>query len=106
MLLAVDVGNTNIVLGLYAGQGDTAKLVGDWRMRTDARITADELALIVRGLLGAHADAVTGIGALSTVPAVLRELRVLLARYYPGLPKVVIEPGVRTGVPLLVDNPK
>jgi type III pantothenate kinase len=40
------------------------------------------------------------------VPAVLRELRVLLARYYPGLPKVVIEPGVRTGVPLLVDNPK
>jgi type III pantothenate kinase len=106
MLLAVDVGNTNIVLGLYAGQGDTAKLVGDWRMRTDARITADELALIVRGLLGAHADAVTGIGALSTVPAVLRELRVLLARYYPGLPKVVIEPGLRTGVPLLVDNPK
>ena len=102
MLLAVDVGNTNIVLGLYAGQGDTAKLVGDWRMRTDARITADELALIVRGLLGAHADAVTGISALSTVPAVLRELRVLLARYYAGLPKVVIDPGV----PLLVDNPK
>ena len=102
MLLTVDVGNTNIVLGLYAGQ----ELVGDWRMRTDARITADELALTVRGLLRPHADAVTGISALSTVPAVLRELRVMLSRYYANLPKIVVEPGVRTGVPLLVDNPK
>lgn len=48
MLLTVDVGNTNIVLGLYSGRGDDAKLVGDWRMRTDARMTADELALTMR----------------------------------------------------------
>ncbi|MEW2507661.1 MULTISPECIES: type III pantothenate kinase [unclassified Amycolatopsis] len=102
MLLTVDVGNTNIVLGLYEGQ----RLVGDWRMRTDARMTADELALTMRGLLGPHADAITGISALSTVPAVLRELRVMLSRYYARLPKIVVEPGVRTGVPLLVDNPK
>ena len=102
MLLTVDVGNTNIVLGLYSG----SELVGDWRMRTDARITADELALTVRGLLGPHADAVTGVSALSTVPAVLRELRVMLARYYDRIPKIVVEPGVRTGVALLVDNPK
>jgi type III pantothenate kinase len=102
LLLTVDVGNTNIVLGLYSG----TELVGDWRMRTDARMTADELALTVRGLLGPHADAVTGISALSTVPAVLRELRVMLARYYDRVPKIVVEPGVRTGVALLVDNPK
>ncbi len=102
MLLTVDVGNTNIVLGLWSGHD----LVGDWRMRTDARITADELALTVRGLLGPHADAVTGISALSTVPAVLRELRVMLGRYYARIPKIVVEPGVRTGVALLVDNPK
>ncbi|MET8994446.1 type III pantothenate kinase [Amycolatopsis sp. Hca4] len=102
MLLTVDVGNTNIVLGLWSGR----ELVGDWRMRTDARMTADELALTVRGLLGPHADAVTGISALSTVPAVLRELRVMLGRYYAGVPKIVVEPGVRTGVALLVDNPK
>ncbi|MDS0133662.1 MULTISPECIES: type III pantothenate kinase [unclassified Amycolatopsis] len=102
MLLTVDVGNTNIVLGLWSG----TDLVGDWRMRTDARITADELALTVRGLLGPHADAVTGISALSTVPAVLRELRVMLGRYYARIPKIVVEPGVRTGVALLVDNPK
>ncbi|MET8846443.1 type III pantothenate kinase [Amycolatopsis sp. NPDC004625] len=102
MLLTVDVGNTNIVLGLWSGD----VLAGDWRMRTDARITADELALTVRGLLGPHADAVTGISALSTVPAVLRELRVMLARYYADVPKIVVEPGVRTGVALLVDNPR
>jgi type III pantothenate kinase len=102
LLLTVDVGNTNIVLGLWSGH----ELVGDWRMRTDARITADELALTVRGLLGPQADAVSGISALSTVPAVLRELRVMLGRYYDRVPKIVVEPGVRTGVALLVDNPK
>lgn len=106
MLLTVDVGNTNIVLGLYSGRGDSAELVRDWRMRTDARMTADELSLTMRGLLGRYADKVTGISALSTVPAVLRELRTMLSRYYPNVPKVVVEPGVRTGVPLLVDNPK
>ncbi|MDQ0378758.1 type III pantothenate kinase [Amycolatopsis thermophila] len=106
MLLAIDVGNTNIVLGLYEGRGDGARLVGDWRMRTDAQMTADELALTMRGLLGEHADAITGISALSTVPAVLREMRVMLGRYYSRVPKVVVEPGVRTGVPLLVDNPR
>ncbi|WP_026360668.1 type III pantothenate kinase [Amycolatopsis nigrescens] len=106
MLLTIDVGNTNIVLGLYSGRGEDAELVRDWRMRTDAQMTADELALTMRGLLGEHADAVTGISALSTVPAVLRELRVMLGRYYSGVPKIVVEPGVRTGVPLLVDNPK
>ncbi|RZS41208.1 type III pantothenate kinase [Herbihabitans rhizosphaerae] len=102
MLLTIDIGNTNIALGLFSG----ADLVRDWRMRTDARITADELALTMRGLLGEHADQITGIGALSTVPAVMRELRVMLGRYYSTVPRVIVEPGVRTGVPLLVDNPK
>jgi type III pantothenate kinase len=106
VLLTIDVGNTNIVLGLYRGRGEQAQLVRDWRMRTDARMTADELALTMRGLLGKHADSVTGISALSTVPAVLRELRVMLSRYYADVPTLVVEPGVRTGVPLLVDNPK
>lgn len=106
MLLAIDVGNTNTVLGLYDGAGDSATLVRDWRMRTDARMTADELALVIRGLLGRYSGEVTGVSALSTVPAVLRELRVMLGRYWPDLPRVVVEQGVRTGVPLLVDNPK
>ncbi|PTR29083.1 type III pantothenate kinase [Rhodococcus sp. OK519] len=106
MLLTVDVRNTNIVLGLFTGSGAHSKLVQDWRMRTDARMTADELALTFRGLLGANAEQVTGVSALSTVPSVLREIRVMLARYWDHVPHVVVEPGVRTGVPLLVDNPK
>ncbi|GAA3994503.1 type III pantothenate kinase [Allokutzneria multivorans] len=106
MLLAVDVGNTNIVLGLYAGDGADTTLLRDWRMRTDARMTADELALTTRGLLGEHADKITGVSALSTVPSVLRELRVMLGRYWGDVPRIIVQPGVRTGVPLLVDNPK
>ena len=102
MLLTVDVGNTNIVLGLFDG----ADLVRDWRMHTDARTTADELALTMRGLLGPLAADITGLCALSTVPAVLRELRVMFERYWGPLPRLIVEPGVRTGVPLLYDNPK
>jgi type III pantothenate kinase len=64
------------------------------------------MALTVRGLLGEYAGKVSGIAALSTVPAVLRELRVMLDQYWPALPRVIVEPGVRTGVPLLYDNPR
>jgi len=100
VLLAIDVGNTNTVLGVFDG----AELVDSWRVKTDARDTADELALIYRGLLGD--TKVHGIAACSTVPAVLGQLRIMLSRYYPDLPTVVVEPGVRTGVPLLNDNPR
>ncbi|OLR89760.1 type III pantothenate kinase [Actinokineospora bangkokensis] len=102
MLLTVDVGNTNTAFGLHNG----TDLLRGWRVRTDARTTADELAMTLRGLLGEHAERVSGVAALSTVPAVLREVRAMLARYYRGVPRVVVEPGIRTGVPLLVDNPK
>lgn len=106
MLLTVDVRNTNIVLGLFNGSGENASLVRDWRMRTDSRVTADELALVFRGLLGSRVEQIVGVAALSTVPSVLREIRVMLAQYWSHVPHVVVEPGVRTGVPLLVDNPK
>ena len=107
MLLCVDVGNTQIALGLYE---DTTPddphpaLVRDWRMRTDRRITADELEVAFGGLLGRYSDKVTGVAALSTVPSLLRELKLLIDRR--GDPAVVVGPGVRTGVPLLVDNPR
>ncbi len=106
MLLAVDVRNTTTSLGLFTGLGEHARLVRDWRVRTDPRVTADEFALTLRGLLGADADLIAGVSALSTVPSVLREFRVMLGRYWDHVPHVVVEPGVRTGVPLLVDNPK
>jgi len=111
VLLCIDVGNTQIALGVYdehactgAGERVHPPLVRDWRMRTDPRMTADELDAAVRGLLGGRYP-VTGVSVLSTVPSLLRELRLLLLRR-PELPHVVVGPGVRTGVPLLVDNPR
>jgi type III pantothenate kinase len=100
MLLAIDVGNTNTVMGVFEGD----KLNHSWRIKTDARETADELALTFRGLLAELQ--VSGIAACSTVPAVLRELRTMLERYYADVPTVLVEPGVRTGVSVLTDNPK
>jgi type III pantothenate kinase len=100
MLLAIDIGNTNTVLGVYDGE----TLLHSWRIKTDARNTADELALTFRSLL--DDVTITGIAACSTVPAVLRELRVMLARYYDELPTVLVEPGVRTGVGINVDFPR
>ncbi|MQA25005.1 MAG: type III pantothenate kinase [Micromonosporaceae bacterium] len=102
MLLCIDVGNTNTVLATFEGE----KLVHSWRIKTDARATADELALIYRGLLHGDDVQITGAAVCSTVPSVLRELRAMLGRYYPGVPTVIVEPGVRTGVHLAIDNPK
>ena len=100
MLLAIDVGNTNTVIGLFDGD----KLVHSWRVKTDARDTADELWLQYRALVGT--ESVSGVAVCSTVPAILHEIRMMLNSYWPELPTVIIEPGVKTGVPLLVDNPK
>jgi type III pantothenate kinase len=100
MLLAVDVGNTNTVLGVFVGD----QLIDSWRTKTDAHSTADELALTWRGLLG-DVD-ISGLAVCSTVPAILHEVRGLADRYYPDVASVVVEPGVRTGVPLHYDNPK
>lgn len=106
MLLTIDARNTGIELGLFSGSGAHAKLVRHWRIHTNPLLTADEFAMQVRGLMGGELDQVVGVSALCTVPPVLREMREMLARYWSGVPNVVVEPGVRTGIPLLVDNPK
>ena len=101
MLLAIDVGNTNTVLGLFDGE----TIIHSWRIKTDARQTADEIELTFKGLL-ADAPEVTGIALCSTVPAVLREMRTMLNRYYSTVPQVIVEPGIKTGVSVKTDNPK
>jgi type III pantothenate kinase len=101
VLLAIDIGNTQTVIGLFDGQ----MLAHSWRIKTDARATADEMVLIYRGLLS-DSPQVTGISLCSTVPAVLHEMRIMLQRYYADVPTVIVEPGTRTGVPVLTDNPK
>ncbi len=106
MLLAIDVRNTHTVVGLVNGSGDHAKVVQHWRIRTEPEVTADELALTLDGLIGDDSERLTGAVALSTVPSVLHEVRVMLDQYWEAVPQVLIEPGVRTGIPLLVDNPK
>jgi type III pantothenate kinase len=99
VLLTVDVGNTNIVLGLFDGD----QLFTSYRLRTDARVTADELALLFRGLLDRHPEP-DGVAVCSTVPQVLDQLRLMFDRYYAKAHTVVVGPGVKTGVPLLYDN--
>lgn len=101
MLLAVDVGNTNTVLGLFDGE----EIVESWRVTTHARATGDEMALTYRGLLASQ-PTLTGVAICSTVPSVLHELRPMVASAFADIPVVIVEPGTKTGVPVLTDNPK
>jgi type III pantothenate kinase len=101
MLLAIDVGNTNIVLGLY----DKQTLMHSWRVKTDAYATADEFTIQIRALTAGFPE-VTGIALCSTVPSVLREMRIMLEREFKKIPVVIVEPGVKTGVAISTDNPK
>ena len=100
MLLTIDIGNTNTVLGTFLGED----LVHSWRVKTDPRSTADELWLQMRALV--EGIDITGLSICSTVPATLREMRTMIAQYFSETPTTIVEPGIKTGVPLLVDNPK
>jgi type III pantothenate kinase len=101
-LLAADIGNAHTVLGLIAD----GEVSADWRVATDERRTADEWSVLIRGLLGEELGEVDGVAVCATVPAVLHEWRDMLSRHFPDVPHVVVEPGVRTGVPILMDNPR
>ena len=100
MLLTIDVGNTNTVLGIFDGEA----LVKSWRVKTDPRDTADELWIRFRALI--EGFNITGLAICSTVPASLREIRTMISTYFNEIPTTLVEPGIKTGVPLLVDNPK
>src|SRR5258707_6322575 len=106
MLVTIDVGNTHTVLGLFEGE----EVIEHWRINTDARRTADEIAVVLQGLveqspLLANTD-ISGIALCSTVPSVLHEMREMCRRYYGDVAAVIVEPGVKTGVPVRMDNPK
>ncbi len=101
-LLAADIGNSHTVLGLVVD----GRVTAHWRVSTDSRRTADEWWVMLHGLLADSFAEVAGVAVCSTVPAVLHEWREMLPRHYPDVPHVVVEPGVRTGVPVLMDNPR
>ncbi len=99
MLLAVDVGNTQTVLGLFDGD----RLVDNWRVATDRSRTGDELVVLLGGLL--DPDAVDGICLSTTVPLLLREWERLAGRWAHA-PLLAVGPGVRTGIPIRYDDPR
>jgi type III pantothenate kinase len=103
-VLAADIGNTYTVAGLL----HDGEVLDHWRVATDERRTADEWAVLLNGLVGNSASGarVVGVSICATVPAVLHEWREMLDRHFSQVPHVVVEPGVRTGVPVQMDNPR
>lgn len=105
MLLAIDVGNTQTVVGLF----NDSQLVDHWRIATVGDRTSDELALMIQQFLGFHGfsfeSQITGVAISSGVPRITAALREMTQRYF-GYPALVLEPGIKTGVSILYDNPK
>ena len=105
MLLAVDVGNTQTQLGVFRDD----KLVHEWRASTEQSRTADELALMFGQFLSladlSFSSQITGVVLASVVPRAAQELREMTESYF-GFPPVVVEPGVKTGIAILTDNPR
>jgi type III pantothenate kinase len=103
MLLAIDIGNTNIVLGVFTDR----TLVQSWRLQTVRDRTLDELGLLVDGVFAhdgvRHAD-VTGIVLGSVVPPVTGTMRGMIARYF-GLSPLIVDPATNSGMPILYENP-
>ena len=99
MLLAVDVGNTQTALGLYDG----SDLTDNWRLATERSTTADELGVVLSGLL--DFEGVAGICLASTVPVLVREWEEL-ARKWAQAQLLVVGPGVKTGIPIRYDDPR
>ncbi len=104
MLLVLDVGNTQTVIGMF----DKDDLVGHWRLTTTRERTADELRMNLKGMLeleGFRPSDVHGVALSSVVPALTAPLRTV-AELVAGENVVVVEPGVKTGMPILIDNPR
>jgi len=99
VLLAVDVGNTQTALGLYAA----TELTDHWRLATERSTTADELGVLLSGLL--DFDGVDGICLASTVPVLVREWEALAGKWAHA-PLLVVGAGVKTGIPIRYDDPR
>lgn len=104
MLLVIDVGNTNIVLGIFKDQ----ELVDHWRVSTDRLRTTDEYGVLIRHLFylnGVNSEEIDAIIISAVVPPVMPTLERMCQRYF-GLMPLVIGPGVKTGMDIKYDNPR
>jgi type III pantothenate kinase len=101
-LLAIDVGNTHTVLGVYEGK----KLLDHWRIETSEGRTSDEYAVLIRGLLsGPEGQGLDGVALSCVVPPMTRVISSVSRKLF-GLDALVVGPGVRTGMPILYDKPQ
>lgn len=104
MLLVIDLGNTNTVLGIYAGR----ELRGPWRLSTNRTQTADEYGILIRNLLaldGMRPDSVRHMMVASVVPPLNGVIEEMAQKYF-GLEPVFLGPGTRTGMAIHYDNPQ
>jgi type III pantothenate kinase len=104
MLLAINVNNTHTLLGVYDGD----RLAVHWRLRSDPARTVDEYGVLLRGLFadwGVAQPDITGIILASVVPPMNERIEQVCRRFFGQTP-LVVGPGIRTGVPILYDNPK
>ena len=103
MLLAVNVNNTHTLIGVYDGD----RLAVHWRLRSDGAWTVDEYGVLLRGLFAEWGERpeIDGIILASVVPQLNDRLDQVCRRFF-GQPPLVVGPGIRTGVPILYDNPK
>ena len=104
MLLAIDVGNTNTVLGVFDGK----KLLEHWRLETDVRRTHDEYGIVLRQFFawaGIEASGVRSIAVSNVVPPLQFALERMGERYFKCKP-MFVGPGVKTGMPIVCDNPR
>jgi type III pantothenate kinase len=103
MLLAIDVGNTNIVIGVFRG----ATLIHSWRLTTIRERTADELGILVSDLCDRNEirqSDISGICIASVVPPLTGTLVTMVTEYFGRVP-LLFEPAVNGGIPILIDNP-
>ena len=104
MLLAINVNNTYTKIGVYAG----TRLALNWRLQTDPGRTADEYGVLLLGLFeaaGAMASAIDAVVVSSVVPPMNAIIDELARKFFRQEP-VQVGPGIRTGMPILMDNPK
>ena len=104
MLLVIDVGNSNIVLGVYNG----LELVRNWRLSTDKSRTSDEYAVLLHSLFsqaGLEFDSVKAAIISSVVPPLTGVMETIVRDFFHHTPYVV-GPGIKTGMPILYENPR
>jgi type III pantothenate kinase len=97
-LLVVDVGNTNVVLGLYRGE----QLISSWRLATARERTSDEYGILAKQLIGN--TALEGAIIASVVPPMNSSIAAMIEKYF-GLEATFVEPGIKTGLAIQTDNP-